>query len=423
MAGRGVPQRRTRGTVRKRGGSYQVVVYAGIDPLTGKEHYLYESAPDAREAERIRTRLLAQVDRQRSTSTRATFGYLLDAWLKVHDIDPGTLASYARTVERRIKPALGDLPVSKLTARVLEEFYADLRRCRDRCNKKPYIVHRTGSPHDCEADDPSTRKQCRLHVCKPYAAATIRETHSIISGALSAAVRWEWIDFNPADVARKPRQPKPNPSPPSPDQASRILAAASEQDPSWGMLVWLTMITGARRGEIVALRWKDVDLQRRILEIRRNLVDGVEKETKTHQIRRIALDETTVELLTAHQARYVERVRLLELAPSDDAFVFSYEPDHSRACDADAVSHRFSAMCDKLGFDTHLHALRHYSATELISAGVDVRTVAGRLGHGGGGTTTLRVYAAWVAESDKRAANLLASRMMGRPPAEPGTHT
>jgi integrase len=55
--------------------------------------------------------------------------------------------------------------------------------------------------------------------------------------------------------------------------------------------------------------------------------------------------------------------------------------------------------------------LRHYSATELISAGVDVRTVAGRLGHGGGGTTTLRVYAAWVPESDRRAADLLASRL------------
>jgi integrase len=68
-------------------------------------------------------------------------------------------------------------------------------------------------------------------------------------------------------------------------------------------------------------------------------------------------------------------------------------------------------MCAALGIDSHLHALRHYSATELISAGVDVRTVAGRLGHGGGGVTTLRVYAAWVAESDKRAADILGSRM------------
>jgi integrase len=52
-------------------------------------------------------------------------------------------------------------------------------------------------------------------------------------------------------------------------------------------------------------------------------------------------------------------------------------------------------MCERLGIGSHLHALRHYSATELLAAGVDLRTVAGRLGHAGGGTTTLRVYAAW----------------------------
>jgi integrase len=75
-------------------------------------------------------------------------------------------------------------------------------------------------------------------------------------------------------------------------------------------------------------------------------------------------------------------------------------------------------MCADLGIDSHLHTLRHYSATELISSGVDIRTVVGRLGHGGGGTTTLRVYAAWVAESDKRAGGILASKM-GRPTIAP----
>ena len=68
-------------------------------------------------------------------------------------------------------------------------------------------------------------------------------------------------------------------------------------------------------------------------------------------------------------------------------------------------------MCAELGIDSHLHALRHYSATELLTAGVDLRTVAGRLGHGGGGATTLRVYAAWVGEADRRAAELLGTRM------------
>ena len=82
-------------------------------------------------------------------------------------------------------------------------------------------------------------------------------------------------------------------------------------------------------------------------------------------------------------------------------------------------------MCARLGWDMHLHQLRHYSATELIAAGVDVRTVAGRLGHSGGGTTTLKVYSAWRSEADQRAASSLGMRMPDLPvevdPATPLT--
>ena len=78
------------------------------------------------------------------------------------------------------------------------------------------------------------------------------------------------------------------------------------------------------------------------------------------------------------------------------------------------MSERYSDLADRLGIETSLHKLRHYSATELIAAGVDIRTVAGRLGHSGGGTTTLRMYAAWVAESDRKAAELLRTRLPRR---------
>ena len=86
----------------------------------------------------------------------------------------------------------------------------------------------------------------------------------------------------------------------------------------------------------------------------------------------------------------------------------------------DTVTQRYSRMCARLGWAMHIHQLRHFSATELIAAGVDVRTVAGRLGHGGGGSTTLRVYSAWVAEADQRAAGALASRLPELP-APPDT--
>jgi integrase len=91
--------------------------------------------------------------------------------------------------------------------------------------------------------------------------------------------------------------------------------------------------------------------------------------------------------------------------------VFSRVPGGLEYLKPDAVTQRYERMATRLGIKTTIHKLRHYSATELIAAGVDIRTVGGRLGHGGGGATTLRVYSAWVAEADQRAAASLAARL------------
>ncbi len=175
-------------------------------------------------------------------------------------------------------------------------------------------------------------------------------------------------------------------------------------------------VTGLRRGELVALRWSDVDFGTETLLVRRGLVKigtrVIEKDTKTHRMRRIALDRETVKVLQEHRARWDALAAELGIESSGNAFLFSYEPDCSRPYDPSGVTHRYSRMCAGLRIDSHLHALRHYSATELLGAGVDLRTVAGRLGHGGGGVTTLRVYAAFVAESDRRAAEILGGRMV-----------
>ncbi|WP_370645165.1 tyrosine-type recombinase/integrase [Pseudonocardia sp. DSM 110487] len=128
-----------------------------------------------------------------------------------------------------------------------------------------------------------------------------------------------------------------------------------------------------------------------------------------------ALDPETVTALTEHNERCTARCEALDVPLARDAFVFSLAPDSSRPLVPSSVSQRYSRLAKRLDIDTHLHCLRHYSATELIAAGVDVRTVAGRLGHGGGGVTTLRVYAAWVAEADQRAAAVLAQRGPARP--------
>jgi integrase len=90
-------------------------------------------------------------------------------------------------------------------------------------------------------------------------------------------------------------------------------------------------------------------------------------------------------------------------------------PDCSVQTQPNTVTQRHCRMVRRISLDTHPHELRHYSATELIAAGVDPRTVAGRLGLGGGGSTTLRTYSARIVEADQRAAGALATRRPARP--------
>jgi integrase len=163
-----------------------------------------------------------------------------------------------------------------------------------------------------------------------------------------------------------------------------------------------------------ALRWSHLDLNAGVMTVRRNYVWGREKDPKSHQIRRLSIDAATVELLRKHQAECKKTFALAgeELEPV--RYVFSAAPDRSRPRDPSSMSHRFKRLADGLGIDAHLHTLRHYPATELLTAGVDVRTVAGRLGHGDG-SITLRHYAAWVNQADQRAASILSGRLAGAP--------
>jgi integrase len=164
-------------------------------------------------------------------------------------------------------------------------------------------------------------------------------------------------------------------------------------------------------GELCALRWRDVRLEERDLLVARNYVQRGrhrrEKDTKTHQSRRIALDEETIVVLAEHLERWRARAGTGGIEPVSGGYVFSLLPDGREPLVPDSVTQRFRRLAKRLGVPTNQHEFRHYSATQLIAAGVDRRTVAGRLGHGGGGTATPRVYSHWVAASDQRAAELL----------------
>jgi len=145
------------------------------------------------------------------------------------------------------------------------------------------------------------------------------------------------------------------------------------------------MTTGARRGEVCALRWDRFDANAAVLVITSSVAQRGkrtwEKDTKTHQQRRIALDAQTVALLTAYRRHCAERAGVDDMPGT--ARIFSPLLGGMAWIKPDTVSQRYERMCARIGWEMHIHQLRHYSATELIAAGVDVRTVAGRLGHGG----------------------------------------
>jgi integrase len=297
-------------------------VYAGVDPPSGKRHYLTEVIPLGRaatkeaeqaargQAKRALTRLLNQVDDRRNPRTRATVDQLLDRYLEVLDVEPTTLRTYKGLIDKHVRPVIGALMVGRLDGELLDSFYAKLRTCRDHCNGRRYTDHRTAQTHTCD-------QRCGPHRCKPLSASSIRQVHWILSGALKRAARWRWIAHNPMSETEPPAPLRPDPRPPAATDAARILTEASS-DPDWATFIWLAMTTGARRGELCGLRWRHVDLDSGTITIRSSIAqDGNrrwEKDTKTHQQRRVAVDTDTVDALRAHLARCETRAATLGLS-------------------------------------------------------------------------------------------------------------
>jgi integrase len=230
---------RTRGTIdRLPSGAYRVRIYAGTDPVTGKRHDLVEVVPAGRraaaEAEKVRTRLLSQLDERRNPRTKATVNQLLDRYLEVVDLDDSTRNTYVGYLDRHVRPVLGNVLLSKLDAEMLDSLYGQLRRCRARCNgRSRAIEHRTKVGHECD-------ERCRPHVCRPMAASSVRQIHWILSGAMERAVRWHWIAVSSVGAAQPLSPPTSNPSPPSAEDAARLFREAWT-DPPWGVFAWMAM--------------------------------------------------------------------------------------------------------------------------------------------------------------------------------------
>ena len=224
--------------------------------------------------------------------------------------------------------------------------------------------------------------------------STIRGIHSILSGAFAAAQRWEWTDRNPAESAKPPttiRRPDPGYLAGRRRQGDH-RGSRAQRCP--GLYLWLVVVTGVRRGELCGLQIRDIDLDRGLVHVAFNYVvrggQRVRKDTKTHQDRWLAIDPDTCALIVS----YLDEIRAMLFAVGvelrDDAYLFSNDPSHARPWNPDWVTHQIAAAADAAGVDLDIKGGRHYTASQLLAGGFDLRNTAARLGHSGGGATTLR---------------------------------
>lgn len=357
---------------------WELRVYIGRDPVTGKHRQVSTTFyGGARAADDALRDLIDQQAPSRSDGLGATFGQLLDAWLQECerlDHSPTTLRTYRAQIDRTIRPSLGALLLHRLTARHLDDLYGAMK-------------------------------------VAGLGPKTIRNHHAIISAALHQAVRWGWVRRNVAEQAKPPRVSSRRPEAPSVDVVRQVVAKAEERDPRLAPLLMLAALTGMRRGELCALRWSDVDLDSGTIGVARSVVCSpgglTEKTTRTDRVRQIALDPVGVGLLTQHHARVSGWLAEAGGKLSADAFVFSPFIEAMTPFRPDNVTSFFTRVRVAVGAETiRLHDLRHFTATQLIGAGVDVRTVAGRLGHSDP-SLTLRVYSHAIEERDRAAAAII----------------
>jgi integrase len=372
------------GSLRKRGrDSWQLRIYRGTDAETGRQRWVTTTVHGSRRfAERQLAALVEQTGYARLQS--GSVGDLLERWREA--ASPAWAASTVRqtnsVISCHLVPHLGHLPVDKLTTADIDDFYGHLLRAGGREGR-------------------------------PLAPGTVHRVHVVLHRALAQAVRWEWIWLNPASTASPPRVPPPELCPPSPEQVAVLLESVREQSSAFYAYLRLAVSTGARRSQLLALRWAEVDTSRSSVALTRALIEGpagpVLRATKTHRTYQVELDRDTLDVLVAHRANVMSRARDANTDIGRDAFVFSLDTSGKRPWKPNWVTKRFidaRRSADLPHF--RLHDLRHFTATQMLAAGVPFATVSQRLSHARA-STTLNVYAHAVPGGDRYAAETLAA--------------
>ena len=365
-------------------GCWLIRVFAGRGSDGKTRHVNRTVRGSKREAQRALAKLVADVSGGNVVAGQPmTLAQLVDRWLD--DIapqrTPRTIHEYRRVARHDIVPALGAKRIDKLTARDLDGYYCSLLE-------------------------------------RGLSSTSVRRHHALLHASLGRAVKWGLIGTNPADRASPPSTRQAQLDAPGVDDVIRLLEAAKDKgDAVLATAVALAAVTGMRRGELCALRWGDVDVGQATVRVARSLTtrgdQQWEGDTKTHQRRTVAVDPSTVALLAERRVDQEKYARDVGVELVEDAYVLSRRANGSEPCLPDSLGRTYWRLARGIGLNARFHDLRHFAATQAIAAGIDVRTVAGRLGHADP-AITLRVYSHVLAERDRAAAELLGGLVLRR---------
>lgn len=371
-----------RGHIEKRGkDTYRIKVYLGM--VDGRKKYLTRTVHGEKKAAE---KLLRDIIQQMETGgyvdpARITLGDILRRWLEtdVQQLAHNTRATYRFEAEKHLIPALGAVYLSRLNSTMLEDYYQ---------NK----------------------------LAEGLSPATVRKHHFMLTAALDYAMRHRMIAHNVARQARPPRVPKSKPKAWTIEECLRFLRVA-EGDRLFA-LWYLLLATGARIGELLALRWDDIDWAGSRLRFDETLVraspEPIFGPTKTDgSSRTLWLMEHELQLLRRHKARQAEERLLLGAEYRDYNLVFATR--HGTPLWVTNVrSKTYRRLVEAAGNPwIPLHGLRHTTATLLLTAGVHPKVVAERLGHSSP-TVTLTTYSHVIPEMHRQASETLA-RMLTNP--------
>ena len=381
-----------RGYTAKKGNRYYAVIYEGVDPTTGKERRRwYPAGPRKSDADKLVTELVKRHnDGDYRAPEKITLGtYLVERWLPGQraQLRPSTLDSYERNIRLHVLPLIGNVPLQRLAPEDLDGFYGKLLSGGRRDG-------RGGLSHK-----------------------TVRYIHGILHKALADAQRKGSVIRNVAVLADAPKLSS------SKKREMRVWTAAELRDFLLGIAkerpypaLFLAAHTGMRRGEVLGLRWQDVDLEAARLSVRQAIISIAYQikvsDVKTGTGRRtINLDDRTLGVLRSWRKAAVAERMLVGPAFVDHDLVFP-RPDGTPT-HPDAFSQTFDRAVTRLGLPViSLHDLRHTHATLLLRAGVPVKVVSERLGHANP-AFTMTVYQHVIPGMQEEAATLFAELIFG----------